>query len=343
MSYRNAIIRIIFIGALFFSFQIIHAQYNFSQLDKVLASKKRVLGGNVSMLIYKDEKIIYEHNLGDYDKNTIEPIASCSKWFTAALVMTFVDEEKISVDDNIGKYLPEFSKGDKAKIKIKHCLSHTTGIKSEPITLASIIARKKFKTLSDEVNSFASEPMVGEPGHVFAYSTIGLNTAGRILEVISWKDFETLFQERIAKPLGMSNTTFIGKQACNPSGGATSTASDYIKFLSMILYKGNYNGKQILSEKSIELMQTSQTTNAKVLYTPEGAENFEYAFGEWIQNKDKTGKSIVISSPGLFGTFPFIDLEKNYAAIVFVKNLKVRNRRENDAAIKLAVDQSIRK
>jgi len=343
MVLRKLYIRIGFIAALLFCFQIMDAQYNFSQLDQVLTAQKRILGGNVSVLIYKNENIIYENNLGNYNKNTLEPIASCSKWLTAALVMTFVDEGKLSLEDNVWKYLPEFSKNGMENIKIKNCLSHTTGIESEPITLASLIARKKYKTLAEEVTGFASKPIVGESGQVFAYSSIGLNIAGRILEVLSGKDFETLFQERIAKPLEMGSTTFTNKTACNPSGGALSTASDYMKFLSMILHEGTYNGKQILSKKSIEMMQISRTVDVKVLYTPQGAEIFEYGFGEWIQEKDKTGKSIVVSSPGLFGTFPFIDLKRNYAAIVFVKNLKTKNRRITDSAIKNAIDQSLEK
>jgi CubicO group peptidase (beta-lactamase class C family) len=342
MAIKNSLLKLLAIIILL-GFQQTYAQYNFSKLDEILLSKKRAFGGNVCLLIYKDDKTIYENNLGDYNKNTAEPIASCSKWLTAALVMTFVDEGKISVDDYVGKYLPEFSKGDKAKIKIRHCLSHTTGIHSEPITMRLLMARKKYKSLTEEVADFANEPLIAEPGQAFAYSNIGLNVVGHILEVISGKDFETLFQERIAKPIEMTSTTFIGKQVYNPSGGATSTASDYIKFLSMILHKGNYNGKQVLSEKSVELMQTSKTENAKVLYVPDGGKGFEYAFGEWVQEKDNSGKSTFISSPGLFGTYPFIDIKRNYAAIVFVKNLKVRNRRENNLVIKQAVDEALQK
>lgn len=318
-----------------------YSQNDFTALNQVLKSKRRALGGNVSTLIYKDNKIICENNLGHYNKNTQERIASCSKWLTAALVMTFVDEGKLSIEDHIEKYLPEFGGNDKKFIKLKHCLSHTTGIESEPITLANILTQRKFTSLAEQVNSFATTPMAGEPGKVFAYSTIGLNIAGRVLEIISGKDFETLFQERIGKPLGMNNTSFSDERAANPSGGAFSTAEDYMKFLIMILNKGRYDGKRILSEKSIEMMQISQTAEAKILYVPEAGEGAEYAFGEWVMEKDKNGKSVVISSPGLFGTFPFIDLKRNYAAIVFVKNLKVKNRKENYHAIKESIDLSL--
>jgi CubicO group peptidase (beta-lactamase class C family) len=318
-----------------------YAQNDFAALNQVLTSKRRALGGNVATLIYKDNQIVYESSLGTYNKNTRERIASCSKWLTAALVMTFVDEGTLSLEDPVRKYLPEFNNNGKEGIRIKHCLSHTTGIESEPVTLRSIMAERKFASLAEEVNSFASLPMPGEPGKVFAYSTIGLNIAGRILEVISKKDFETLFQERIGKPLGMIQTSFSDERATNPSGGAFSTADDYMKFLVMMLNKGTYYGKRILSEKSVDLMETSQTSNAKVLYTPDAGEGAEYALGEWVMEKDKDGKSSVVSSPGLFGTFPVIDLKRNYAAIVFVKNLRIKNRKENYYAIKQAIDVSL--
>jgi len=337
-SWRN---RLYLTLLLIFSFQFTSAQYDFSRLDQVLVSKKRALGGDICMIVYKDDRIVYERNIGDYDKNTIKPIASCSKWFTAAMVMTFVEEGKFSLNDYVGKYLPEFTKDGKEFIKIRHCLSHTTGIESEPVNLHSLMAHRKFKSLADEVNTFAQKPMAGEPGKVFSYGTIGLNIAGRIMEVVSTKDFETIFQERIARPLGMTNSTFNNGKAVNPSGGAASTASDYMKFLMMILHKGEFHGKQILSPKSVEMMQVSQTAGIKTLYVPDGGEGFEYAFGEWVQAKDKNGNSLVVSSSGLFGTYPLVDKVRNYAAIVFVKNLKIRNRKETYSAIEESIDQSL--
>lgn len=329
---------------LFYSFfQIGFGQYNFTALDKVLNANKRLLGGNVCMLILKDNKLVYEYTCGDFDMNTIQPIASCSKWLTTALVMTFVDEGKLSLNDYVSKYIPEFNRDGKHFIRIKHCLSHTTGIESEPLNLRGIIAQRKYKTLGDEVNSFSTKAMEGEPGKVFSYSTVGLNIVGRILELISGKDFEKLFQERIARPLSMASTSFYNGKAVNPSGGAVSTASDYIKFLSMILNKGEYSGKRILSTASVEMMQVSQTTGIKKLYVPEGAEGFDYALGEWVQEKDNKGNSLVVSSPGLFGTYPTIDKPRNYAAIVFVKKLNVLKKREIYNSIWFTINQTLTK
>jgi len=256
-------------------------QDQFDRVTRVLESKRKVLG-NVCMLIFKDNHLVFAENLGDYTRKTPEMIASCSKWLTAALAATFIDEGKISPKDTIGKYLPVFTRYGKGNITIGQCMSHTSGIESGQITLWTLIERRKIASLDEEMNFFAAKPMSGKPGEVFSYGNIGLNIVGRILEVVSHQDFETLFQERIAKPLAMKNTTFKMGKAVNPSGGATSTAADYMNFLQMILQKGTFNGKQIISEKTIELMQISRTVRAKVVYTPAGATGDEY-INRWVE------------------------------------------------------------
>jgi CubicO group peptidase (beta-lactamase class C family) len=325
----------------FFLFSPVFGQYNFSPLDQVLTSKQKVLGGKICMLIYKDGNIIYEKNIGGYSRHTQEPVASCSKWISAAMMMTFVQEGKISLEDTIGKFIPLFTKKGKGRIKVWQCLSHTTGIEGGDITLASLMSRNKYNSLEEEVNDFALKRMAAAPGKQFCYSDIGLNIAGRIMEVISGKDFETIFLERIGKPLEMTSTSFKTKQAINPSGGLVSTPSDYMNFLVMILNKGTFKGKQILKEEYIEKMQENATEEILISYVPEQAISSDYGYGEWILEKDDDDMSTVLSSPGVFGTFPYIDLTRRYAAILFVKTLNIKSRKDTYGAIKGAVDKVI--
>ena len=325
---------------LFGFFSSVNAQNTFNETNKAVKANLRALGRDANVLVLKDEQIICNQSFGNYTSSTVLPIASCSKWLTAALVMTFIDEGKLSLDDPISRYLPEYKGKD--KITISQCLSHTSGIKSDPINMRNLLARRKIASLKDEVIGFASLPMAAEPGKAFAYSNIGLNILGRIIEVIENNDFESIFQQRIAIPLEMTQTTFAKEdKAPNPSGGAMSTSANYMNFLQMLLQHGEYNGKRILSEKAINSMQRSSIHNLPVLYTPEQGEGVEYGFGEWIQEKDDNGNTLVVSSPGLFGTFPYIDLKRNYAAIVMVKNLRTENRKATYKAIKNAIDKDI--
>lgn len=320
----------------------VQSQSRFHDLDKVIESKKRILGGDVCVLVSNGNTILYEKNLGEYNPNTVKPIASCSKWLTAALVMTFVDEGKLSLDDKVSKYIPAFNTKDKNEITIQHCLSHQTGIESKRITLFKLMKRRKYKSLQEEVlNDFALRSMIGEPGKVFAYGNVGLNIAGYILELISGSDFETLMQEKILKPLQMKSTTFVSKGAVNPSGSARSSASDYIRFLNMLINKGVYNGEQILSEKSIQQMCKSYNGGVSILFTPEQGEGVDYGLGCWVLQKDIQQNGQVVCSPGLFGTYPYINLKRHYTAIIFVKNLKIKNRKQTYGELMNRIDEVV--
>ncbi len=296
------------------------AQYNFISIDQKLESVKKDLGGNFSVLIYKDGKNIYEKSVGDFNAKTQAPIASSSNWLTTALVMVLVDEGKINLDDKVSKYLPVFSKFSKGYITIKQCLSHLSGIESEPIRLVDLLKANKYNSLDEEVESFATKKeIMANPGIEFRYSDIGFKIAGRIIELVTKRGFEQAMQEKILRPLQMRNTSFSSLHKVNPFGGAVSTANDYMNFLSMILNKGIYNGNRILSEQSIALMQTSQTTIPMIKYAPKIAVGYNYGLGEWILETDEKGISTVVSSLGLFGTWPLMDKCRGYADIIFTK------------------------
>ena len=295
-------------------------------------------------MVWKGGKLIYEKQIGDMATNKIIPIASCSKWLSAALVMSFVDEGKLSLEDTIGKFLPIFSRYGKGSIKLKNCLSHTTGIESGSLNLFSLLDENNYPSLEAQVNSFAkNKKTVAAPGTEFRYGNIGLSIAARVTEVITNKNFEELFQERIAKPLGMLNTSFGKKGLVSPSGGAISTAADYMNFLVMILNKGLFENKRILSEKSVLAMQQPQTTLSIIKYAPKGTEGFNYACGEWVQEADKNGNSIVVTSPGFFGAWPYVDNCRQYAALFFVRKFFINEKmKEIYLDVKKAIDGQIK-
>ncbi|HYF30672.1 MAG TPA: serine hydrolase domain-containing protein [Chitinophagaceae bacterium] len=321
-------------------FQPLAAQTGYPEIDLALKRNQPALGKDVVTLIYKSGKIVYENTMGDQTAMSQERIASCSKWYTAALVMTFVDEGKLSLEDTIGKFLPIFTRYGKGNIQVKHCLSHTLGLRQDPFRLAAALQRGKYNSLKEEVYDFAKErDKVAEPGTEFRYGNTGLNIAGHILEAISGKKFEELFQERIARPLGMQATTFEKNAAvANPSGGAWSTAGDYMNFLIMMLNKGVFKGKRIVSKASVEKMMEPQTTQEMIKYTPAAAEGYNYGLGVWLQELAPDGKTAVISSPGLFGTWPYVDYCRGYACIIFTRNLLTERKRDMYDAIKKVID-----
>ncbi len=318
----------------------VNAQYDFSEVDKLLL--KGSLSPDAVVLVYKKGKIIYQKEQGLYDINTQKAIGSCGKWLVSALVMTFVDEGKLSLEDTIGKFLPEFTAKGKGSIKIKHCLTHTTGLESPPF-LIEVISPKQFISLKDEVAHMAANYKVhSAPGKEFKYSGIGLNIAGRILEVISKQGFDTIFQKRIARPLGMKHTTFQYLDwPINPSGVSLSSAHDYSQFLLMCQNKGTYKGKRILSKTAIAAMETPVIPATDIKEGPSAAKYFSYGLGVWISEFDNKKQPSAICCPGIFGTWPIIDRKLNYISIFFESRLIDQDVRDECLELKKAIDQQL--
>jgi CubicO group peptidase (beta-lactamase class C family) len=157
---------------------------NFTKVDAWLDKNTAIMGGRSYFMVYKDGHVVHEHavnqmtpmqkmvgnmiaqrqgktaDLSDYKNDTRQMIASCSKWLSAALVMTFVDEGKLKLTDTVGKYLPVLSKGGKGKITISQCLSHMTAIKEPPL-MESLGDMKAMNSMDDAMAKLATEPMEG--------------------------------------------------------------------------------------------------------------------------------------------------------------------------------------
>lgn len=369
MSYKvsSICLKVLSVASFLLLLQPAKAQYEWSKLDAELQAKQKLLGDNVVAMIWKGDSLVYKKEMGGFNSKTQAPIASCSKWLTAALVMQFVDEGKLSLDDKVVKYLPEFEKYFKNYITIRHCLSHMTGIQDDDKFLRRILERRKLSSLEEEVNAFAARDIRANPGTDFWYGNVGLNIAGRVLEVISKKKFDVLIKSKLFIPLGMTKTTFaeLNGGPVNPSGGAKSTADDYMKFLVMLLNNGKHNGVQILTENSVNEMRKVQNKTVQIMYAPKSAEGYLYASGSWvIAYKDSTidagtKKSMTavpplpesrtreisvatsLASPGLFGTWPMIDYCRGYAYIIFVKNLLGEERADAHRQLKKLVDEQL--
>jgi CubicO group peptidase (beta-lactamase class C family) len=321
-------------------------QSSFSDADQLLAANQKAMGGNLVALVWKDGKIVYqkqfERQVGDFNLKTQVAIAHCSQWMTAALVMTFVDEGKLSLDDKVSKFIPIYKTYMKSYITIRNCLTNTTGIQADPVGAMKILQKSKYETLEDEVNAFASKREIQtNPGTEFYYSHTGPNIAGRVLEIISRKSFDRLMQDRIIHPLKMRGTTFSNLEggAVNPSSGGESTASDYLNFLVMLLNKGMFQGKRVLSEQAVSEMESAQFLQLPVRYTPKGTEGQHEGLGEWISETDGKGKSAVLSGMSGEADWPYIDLCHNYAAIILVKNPEEEVKRDIYLKFKEAIDR----
>jgi len=319
-------------------------QTDFSGLNAIIKRNEKILGKEYVVVVQKAGKNIFLKESEEFKLKTPGPIASSSKWLTAAMVMVLVDEGKINLDDPVTKYIPVFAKYMKGYITIRHCLSHTTGLDTEPAGILKIAQKSKFASLEEEVNNFASKKLiVDNPGEAFAYGGIGINIAGRVIEVVTKKTFDRVITEKLFRPMGMRTATFYNENgnAPNPSGGAVCSAFDYLNFMQMLLNKGIFNNKRILSEKAVQEMLTIQFPDLKVRYTPELAKGFKYALGAWVQERDDEEKGFVFSCPGLLGTWAWMDAKISYVGILFSKGLITGQKKELSIQVKEAVDTAL--
>lgn len=310
---------------------------NFPELDALLTQNQKLLGNDVVALVWTDT-LVFKKEMGDFNSKTEAPIASASKWLTAALILELVDEGKLSLDDKVSQYLPIFETYGKKYITLRQCLSHFTGIQADQGVLG-LFQRKKFASLKEEVEAFAKKEIQTNPGTEFRYSNMGLNIAGRVAEVVMKKNFDQLIKQKLFNPLGMSKTSFstLDGSAVNPSGGARSTANDYMHFLQMLLNNGQYNGKQILSAEAIKEMRTIQTKPELIKYAPKAATGFNYALGSWVV-ESQNGEATALASPGLFGTWPMVDWSRGYACLFFAKTLLGEQKADAYMQMKGAID-----
>ncbi len=325
-------------------FQSVQAQYDFSAIDRKLEASKKELGGKLVFLLYKDGKVMHQKVIGeDFSAKAQLPIGMSSQWLTAALVMAYVDEGKISLDDKVSKYIPLLNKYSKGYITIKDCLAHLTGMEAQPVkSLKELSNRKKFENLDAEITDFIStREIISNPGLQFRYNAMGPNIAARVLEIISKRGFEQIIAEKITRPMQMRSTNFSNFDAVNPAGGAQSSGLDYINFLGMLLNKGMYNGKRILSEQAIEQMETARTTSDMIKYAPKSMQGAQFGLGNWILETDVNGKATVVSSPGLFGTWPLIDRCRGYAMVLMTESSVDEDKSKIANEIKAMLDDMI--
>jgi CubicO group peptidase (beta-lactamase class C family) len=259
-------------------------------------------------LVARRGKLVHLEAVGDADienhramrPDTLFWLASQAKPTTATAVMILVDEGKISLDDPVSKYMPEFAKArlrsgatPEHPVIVRQLLSHTAGLAQPPRD-----PNDGAIPLSRYASSLISRPLEFEPGSAYEYG-YGPTVAGRIVEIVSGKPFDVFLEERVFGPLGMKDTTFhpneeqrrrlaktympgqdhtlvpaynpfitqdaTVRRTPEPSGGLFSTAPDMARFYQMVLNGGELDGKRILSRKAVEEMTRPQTAGGKPL------------------------------------------------------------------------------
>ncbi|MFM2242222.1 MAG: Esterase EstB [Verrucomicrobiota bacterium] len=231
-------------------------------------------------------------------------IASMTKPVTGFAVMMLQEEGKLDLDDPVSKHLPEFADlkgpdGKAASVTLLQCLTHTSGL-AEPTPEASRAATD----LAGIMASIVSQPLQFTPGSRWQYCQSSINTAARVVEVVSGMSFPDFLEKRIFTPLGMKDTTFYPdeKQAAHlvasyqrtdegklepvplffldgkpvtsrdryprANGGLFSTAADYLRFCQMLLDGGKVDDHRLLSAEGVATLTRIHTGDLETGFTP---------------------------------------------------------------------------
>ena len=350
---------VVLLGLSLFGQSVLAQQRGVLNADVLPFVEKGVLAGAVMLVADRDKTLAVE-TAGYADIAAKKPIpangmfwiASMSKPVTGTALMVLVDEGKVQLDDPVEKYLPEFRgmwlvtqhdndhqvlRHPARALTVRDILRHTSGM---PFQSAIETPTLDGLPLNIAVRSYATTPLLFEPGTKYQYSNAGINTAARIIEVIEKQSFEDFLQERFFNPLGMKDTTFwpndeqltrlvkaykptddklslhettIGQlqyplnnrgRYPMPAGGLFSTAADMGLFCQMILNNGEFRGKRYLSENAIKEMATRQT-------------------GDWIKDSYSLGWSVGdgwLGHGGALATNMTVDYKRGIATVWLVQH-----------------------
>ena len=185
------------------------------QFDTFLIANLKEAGtvGAAAIITYKG-KIVYSkcygtRKAGDkipVDTNTIFRLASVSKSLTGVLAGILHDEKQINLDDKVVKYLPDFKLKDSvstAEIKVKHLLSHTTGLIPHAYDLM-VEDQVPLKTIMSKLNEV---DISGQPGELYSYQNVIYSIYDPLFQKQSGKSFSELMQKKVFVPFGMNNAS----------------------------------------------------------------------------------------------------------------------------------------
>lgn len=291
--------------------------YDWSAVDHFLATRVDQLplpaNPGLALAIVKDGEILFEQHYGPWQASTRVRLASATKWVTAAAILGLVEDGLVGLDDPVSLYLPEFT-GDKAGITLRHCLAMTSGLPGQASCLGNTNT-----TLAACVSQIAQGPLLAPPGSEFHYGGASFQVAGRVAEVVTGLSFELWFRLRYAQPLGIDGFAYdLTTPTLNPrlAGGGRCRVGDYARILLATL-EGGALELQVLQTVSILEQRLDQTQGAAIVGTPQ-PDDRRYGLGVWRDEVGANGEVVVYSSPGAFGTTPWIDLSRGYGAVLLI-------------------------
>jgi CubicO group peptidase (beta-lactamase class C family) len=207
------------------------------RLDSLIRSYVQQKTFNGSVLVAQKGKILLEKGYGFKNKkdkeqnnaNSVYQIGSITKQFTSAIILQLVQKQKMTLQDKLSKYIPDYPKGD--SITVEQLLTHTSGIYNYTNN-GTFMAAESEKPISRDslLRLFKYLPLDFSPGTKWSYSNSGYILLGMIIEKATGKTYFRVVRDNIFEPLGMQHTGFdftdlkTPDKATGYSGGSDSPA-----------------------------------------------------------------------------------------------------------------------
>jgi CubicO group peptidase (beta-lactamase class C family) len=192
-------------------------------------------------------------------------VASVSKSFTAAAVMTLVDEGRVTLDRPVATYLPEFRPADRRadRITVRQLLNQTSGLSDRTL---DIDATQRASTLGGYVAALRDGTLAAEPGTHYEYCNVNYDVAARLVEVVGGRDFGDAMRERVFAPLGMGSSA-VGDAVVRPSDGYVSLYGAWVSRAELPGFRGGAGGV-VTTASDLGRWLISQTGQGPQVLTP---------------------------------------------------------------------------
>lgn len=315
----NRVGRVMAAGALVACASAASAQtYDFSELTAL--AQAAVRGDNVEsavpgfeLLVLKDGQPIYRRAFGLWTLDRPANADSATKTLSGALIMSVTEQSALpfSLDSRLQTFIPQFD-GEKATMTIRQCFSHTAGTGQTGAEGANQL------TLLQAARLIAAIPLeFPPPGSVFSYGGSSMHAAGAAAEIAAGVPWNTLFQQRLAGPLGLTVTRYVLTTPSNPriAGGAESTAVEFGVFMEMLRRGGLHGSTRVLRQSSVDTMFTRQTPlNIPVANSPYNG-SADYGVGVWLDERFSDGSLRGAQAAGARGFSSWIDFDDGLVGV----------------------------
>jgi CubicO group peptidase (beta-lactamase class C family) len=238
----------------------------------------------------------FGHLSGQAGAPAVEPdsvyvVGSITKTVTATAMMILVERGQVSLNEKVSTYLPEFTGGERSKVRVINLLTHTSGLPDQLPENNEL--RQAHAPLSEFLKHTYTTPLLFAPGTAYSYQSMGILLAATIVEKLSGMSIQDFERKEIFEPLGMTHTSLgtgkfrladtvqvqVGTETDmqafrdwgpnstywrdlgNPWGALHTTTTDLAILLQTLLNGGTYGRKRLLGPMTVKAMLSDQNTH----------------------------------------------------------------------------------